>query len=242
MSIYTIADLHLSIAHPEKSMHVFGRQWNQYEERIARNWKALVEESDSVIIPGEISWAMHLSDAEKDFAFLDSLPGKKYIGKGNHDFWWTTANKISAFWKEHEFHTLHMLYNNAYLIEGKIICGTRGWFFDEKSQHTVTPTDFEKLCNREYIRLKLSLDEGMKLKAAHGDSLPIYVFLHFPPIWGSEACENLLSLLREYRVKACYYGHIHGCYHTPEVTDFEGIPLYLISSDHINFLPYHVCD
>lgn len=237
MAIYTIADLHLSIAHPEKTMGVFGEEWNRYEEKLEQKWRAIVEERDTVIIPGDISWANSLSDSVLDFAFLNALPGQKYIGKGNHDFWWSTANKVNIFWEEHGFGSLHMLYNNAFLIEGRIICGTRGWFFDEKAQRTVSETDFEKLCNREYIRLRHSLEEGVKLQNEYGSELPLYVFLHFPPIWGSDRCENLLSLLEEYRVMRCYYGHIHGFYKTPTVRRYGEIPLELVASDHLDFCP-----
>lgn len=237
MSIYTIADLHLSISHREKSMSVFGPKWDSYEQKLFKNWNALVEESDTVIIPGDISWAMTLQDSVADFAFLNALPGQKYIGKGNHDFWWSTANKVNAFWEEHGFSTLHMLYNNAFLIEDKIVCGTRGWFFDEKAQKTVSPTDFEKLCNREYIRLKLSLDEGLKLRMEAKKDLPIYVFLHFPPIWGAERCDNLLSLLEAYGVSRCYFGHIHSYYRMPDISEYHGIPMELIASDHLGFFP-----
>lgn len=237
MSIYTIADLHLSIAHPEKSMSYFGQRWEDYEEKLIRNWRMLVNDCDSVILPGDISWAMTLNDSEADFAFLDSLPGKKYIGKGNHDFWWSTASKVYAFWEAHGFTTLHMLYNNAYLLEDRIICGTRGWFFDEKAQKTVSKTDFEKLCNREYLRLKQSLDAGVALRAESGRELPIYTFLHFPPIWGTERCENLLSLLCEYGVKRCYFGHIHTYYRPITVKEYQGITFELIASDHLGFLP-----
>lgn len=237
MAIYTIADLHLSIAHPEKTMGAFGVKWDHYEERLERNWKAIVKDSDTVIIPGDISWANSLSDSALDFAFLDALPGQKYIGKGNHDFWWSTARKVQSFWEEHGFGSLHMLYNNAFLIDGRIICGTRGWFFDEKSQRTVSETDFEKLCSREYLRLQHSLDEGMRLQQENGSGLPLYVFLHFPPIWGNDRCEDLLSLLERYNVARCYYGHIHGFYKTPTIRSYRDIPLELVSSDHLDFCP-----
>jgi predicted phosphohydrolase len=130
-----------------------------------------------------------------------------------------------------------MLYNNAYLIEDRIICGTRGWFFDEKAQKTVTQTDFDKLCNREHLRLKQSLDAGIALRKKHGADLPLYVFLHFPPIWGQDRCDNLLSLLSSYNVTRCYFGHIHTHYRPISVKEYEGIPLESISSDHLNFLP-----
>ncbi len=237
MAIYTIADLHLSIAHPEKSMGVFGQKWNRYEEKLQEKWSTIVSPMDTVVIPGDISWATSLLDSAADFAFLDALPGEKLIGKGNHDFWWSTASKVNAFWEEHGFKTLRILYNNAFLIEDRIICGTRGWFFDERSQNTVSKTDFEKLCNREFLRLRHSLDEGVGLRAIHGKDLPIYVFLHFPPVWGDERCEDLLSLLTEYSVTRCYYGHIHGFYRTPSIREYCGIPLELVASDHLGFCP-----
>lgn len=237
MALYTIADLHLSIAHPEKSMSVFGSKWDRYEEKLKEKWNNIVSREDTVIIPGDISWAGALSDSAADFAFLDALPGQKLIGKGNHDFWWSTVSKVNAFWKEHGFDTLHILYNNAFLIEERIICGTRGWFFDEKSQNTVSKTDFEKLCNREYLRLQHSLEEGVKLRASCGKDLPIYVFLHFPPIWGDEKCEDLLSLLEDYSVSRCFFGHIHGFYKQPIVREYHGIKMELIASDHLSFCP-----
>ena len=237
MALYTIADLHLSIGHPEKSMGVFGTKWDHYEEKLKEKWSRVVSQEDTVILPGDISWANALADSVPDFAFLNALPGQKLIGKGNHDFWWSTASKVNSFWKEHGFDTLHILYNNAFLIEERIICGTRGWFFDEKSQNTVSKTDFEKLCNREYLRLQHSLEEGARIRALSGKHLPIYVFLHFPPIWGDERCDNLLSLLDTYSVARCFFGHIHGVYKQPIVREYHGIPMELVASDHLSFCP-----
>lgn len=237
MAIYTIADLHLSMANPKKSMTVFGPRWDNYEERLRTQWTSIVSQGDTVVIPGDISWAMSLKEAEPDFAFLESLPGTKLIGKGNHDFWWTTVKKIEAFWAERHFTSLRILYNNAYIAEDKILCGTRGWFFDEKSQNTTMETDFEKLCNREAIRLKLSLDAAVNLRKQDGRDLPLVAFLHFPPLWNGEAADNLLQLLREYGVSDCYFGHIHGAAGSPKVQKHDGISLHLIASDHLRFCP-----
>lgn len=241
MAVYTIADLHLSLSEPSKSMRVFGNRWDSYEERLEKNWRALVSEQDTVVIPGDISWAKSLTDARADFAFLDSLPGQKIIGKGNHDFWWATAKKVHEFWKEQGFSSLHILYNNAYLVNDMILCGTRGWFFDEKTQGKssmqTANADFEKLCNREAIRLKASLDAGMAIRKECGKDYPLMAFLHFPPIWNEEKAENLLELLNEYQVKKCYFGHIHGYYKTPLIRQYQGIRLEFIASDHIHFCP-----
>ena len=237
MAIYTIADLHLSMANPKKSMTVFGPRWDNYENRLREQWTSIVSDKDTVVIPGDISWAMTLQEAEPDFAFLESLPGTKLIGKGNHDFWWTTAKKIEDFWKAHHFTSLHILYNNAYIVEEKILCGTRGWFFDEKSQNTTMETDFEKLCNREAIRLKLSLDAAVSLRKQDGRDLPLVAFLHFPPLWNDECAENLIALLKEYGVSDCYFGHIHGAHGNPRTQIYDGISLHLVASDHLRFCP-----
>ena len=239
MALFTIADLHLSVTtdHP---MDVFGSRWQGYTEKICKNWRAIVRDEDTVVLPGDISWAMHLSEAKADFALLDSLPGKKLIGKGNHDFWWDTAAKLRRFFAENHFETLDLLYNNAYVAEEFILCGTRGWFLEEERQQTVGEVDFTKIRNREAQRLKISLDAAKALqKGEHADK-EILVFLHFPPVWNGEACEELLSLLLAYGVRRCYYGHIHGTYHAPRTQSYENLTLSLISSDFLDFVPHKI--
>ncbi len=245
MAIYTMGDLHLSTnAHTDKSMEVFGRRWQGYVEKLERNWRAVVEPTDTVVIPGDISWAMKLTEALPDLQFLNSLPGQKLIGKGNHDFWWMTAKKMTDFFTEHNLDTLHILNNNAYLVEGQILCGTRGWFLEERQQVAVGEVDYDKIVNREVIRLRLSLDEAVRLqkKAAEESGLtpPISVFLHFPPVWMDFVCRPFVDVLHEYGDPPCYFGHIHGCYHVPLQTEFEGIPLHLIASDALDFTLYRL--
>ena len=169
MALYTIADLHLSLGvGKEKSMEVFGRRWQGYTEKLERNWRAIVEPEDSVIIPGDISWALGIDEALDDLMFIDSLPGTKYIGKGNHDFWWSTRKKLEDFFAAHGISTIRILYNCAYEVEDYIICGTRGWFYDDTLSGIPGGTDFDKLVNREAQRLKLSLDAAKTLQAACG--------------------------------------------------------------------------
>ena len=69
-------------------------------ERLEKSWRHLITDADTVVIPGDISWALSLEEATSDLKFLDSLPGKKILGKGNHDFWWSTMNKHSAFFEK----------------------------------------------------------------------------------------------------------------------------------------------
>lgn len=236
MSVFVIADLHLS-SDGKKSMEKFGSRWKDYMKKLEKNWNAVVRPEDTVIVPGDISWALKLEESEADLRFLDSLHGQKLIGKGNHDFWWSTAAKMHAFFEKHDLRTLRMLYNNAYLVEGQIVCGTRGWFVEEAQQNTVGTVDYEKIVNREVIRLRMSLDEAVKLRRESGEELPILVFLHFPPVWGGFVCKEIVDVLREYGIKCCYFGHIHSAYTAPRTVRFEGIDFVLCAADHLDFVP-----
>ena len=150
MALFVLGDTHLSLG-GSKPMDVFPG-WNGYVERLEANWRKLVKPEDTIVLAGDISWAMRLTDTRRDFEFLQQLPGQKLIMKGNHDYWWTTANKMNAYLKAEGFDTLHILHNNSYSVEGYAICGTRGWLFDVGEPHD------EKVMNREIGRLKMSLD------------------------------------------------------------------------------------
>ncbi len=158
--LFVMADTHLSLG-ADKPMDVFGSRWRNYMSKIERNWLDTVTEADTVIIPGDISWAMTIGEAERDLLFLESLPGRKLISKGNHDFWWSTAKKLEAFFFENGIHTIELLYNNAFLFGNRVICGSRGWFNDEKA--APEDTDYRKIVTRESQRLAMSLDAGLKL-------------------------------------------------------------------------------
>lgn len=242
MAVYTIADLHLSTG-TDKAMDVFGHRWIDYTNKIINRWKSVISENDTVIIPGDISWAMTLDEAESDFALIDSLPGKKILGKGNHDFWWSTLSKINTFLKKNKFDSVSPLFNNAYAVENIIVCGTRGWFYDEKQQVTVGENvDFHKISSREAQRLKLSLDEAVKIRQKIEKDLPIVAFTHFPVVWGDFVCREMIDLMHEYGVKSCYYGHIHGNYTVEQCSAFEGIRMTLVSADFLNFSPAPVSE
>ena len=236
MALYTIADLHLSTA-VSKPMDRFGSRWTSHASKLKSRWSALVHEEDTVVIPGDISWAMSLEEAAGDLAFIASLPGKKILSKGNHDFWWTGTAKMKKFLADHGIGNIEFLANNAICADGYIVSGTRGWFIEEKQQNTVFPTDYEKLVNREVIRLGLSLDEAEKLG---GDGGEVLVFLHFPPLWGEFVCEPILNLMISRGVKRCYFGHIHGVYNVPEVVRFGELELRLISADYLDFVPQYI--
>lgn len=239
MSLFVIADLHLS-SDQSKSMEVFGARWTDYMEKLKRNWNAVVKPEDTVVLPGDISWSLRLEDSVEDFRFLNALNGQKLVGKGNHDFWFSTHSKIKAFWKEQGFDTLHILYNNAYLTDSCIVCGSRGWFTEEAQQNTKDEVDYQKIVNREVIRLRMSLEEAKKLNSQQEKPLPLVAFLHFPPVWGSFICREIVDVLEEYDIHTCYFGHIHGAYGAPPKTTFEGIDLILCPADYLNFTPIPV--
>lgn len=196
MSLYAIGDLHLSLG-TDKSMDVFGEKWNNYVEKILIGFSALTEE-DVCVVCGDISWGMSLEESLEDLRFVDALPGRKILLKGNHDYWWTSASKMTAFFDKHGLHTLSILHNNFHPYgENAAICGTKGWFYEESkgSAHD------KKIIDREVLRLEASL------KAA-GDREK-YVFLHYPPRYGWYSCPEILALLREHDVKVCASGHLH---------------------------------
>lgn len=245
MSVFVIGDLHLSTNQTtNKSMEVFGKRWTGYLQKLESNWDAVVEDKDTVIIPGDISWAMRLDEAVEDLKWLNRRPGVKLIGKGNHDFWWSTHRKMQAFFDEHHLDSLRILYNNAYVVEDQIVCGTRGWFLDEHQQITVGEADYQRIVAREVIRLKLSLDEAKKLQTEHAEStgavLPIVVYLHFPPLWQNFCCREFVDMFHAYDIRRCYFGHIHGSYVQEGRTLFEEISFSLVSSDFLKFSPLPV--
>jgi len=237
MSIFAIADLHLStLDSTNKSMEVFGRRWIGYTEKLKSNWQKLVNETDTVIIPGDISWALTLEEARSDLLFLDSLPGKKILGKGNHDFWWCTMKKHFEFFEKNSIETISFLYNNAYEADDFIIAGTRGWYHDEEASNIPDNTDFEKLTNRETLRLRTSLKEAVKIKE-QSPNKEILVFMHFPPFWNGKESESIVSLLKEYEIKRVFYGHIHGNYTVAPSFLHNGIEMNIISADYLGFIP-----
>lgn len=229
MSIYVIADLHLSFG-TDKPMDIFGDNWDNHPDKIRQDWISKVKPEDTVILPGDFSWATYIEDAKQDFQFLNELPGKKILLKGNHDYWWTTLTKMREFIKENDFENIDFLYNNAYLVEDKIIVGSRGWILQDGEEN-------KKMINRENERLKLSFKDGIE---KYGENKEILVFMHYPPINSKELLGNqyleFYKTMREYNVKDCYYGHLHGNSHKEAIEgEVGGINFHLISADYLDF-------
>lgn len=236
MSVFVIADLHLDIKTNQKSMEVFGQRWLGYVEKIRKNWLRVVGENDTVIVPGDISWGLSLEDSIEDLKFIDSLPGRKIIMKGNHDFWWSTVTKLEKALNENKITTIDILNNNAIEVENYIIAGSRGWFTDKSMQNsTQGDVDYDKIINRETIRLKMSLECAKKLK--EDTNKEILVFFHFPPVWSDFCCESIIDLLKEYDIKRVFFGHIHGSYSVNGTFMYDNIKFQMISADFLDFLP-----
>ena len=229
MSIYVIGDLHLSFS-TNKPMDIFGNNWENHAEKIRENWEKKVKEDDTVILPGDFSWATYLEETYKDFEFLCSLPGKKILSKGNHDYWWTTLTSMRKFLKENNFNNIDFLYNNSYLIEDKIIVGTRGWLNTWKSQ------DNYKILKRENDRLKLSINSGKK---QFGEMKEMIAFIHYPPFYKEVLIPeeiDFIKTLKDNNISKCFYGHLHGESHKDAVEGIiNGIDYKLISSDYLKF-------
>ncbi len=228
MSLFVLGDTHLSFGVPEKPMDIF-RGWENYQSLLEENWRRVVEPEDTIVLAGDISWGMTLEEAKLDFAFLHALPGRKIILKGNHDYWWNSMKKMTEFFLQNGFDSLHILHNNCYAYGEYGICGTRGWV------NMPGESADAKVLAREQQRLQVSLD------AAAAQNLQPIVFLHYPPIFWSNRNEPMLQLLKEYGVNDCYYGHLHGKSHQRATRGMdEGVCYHLISGDYLQFIPEKV--
>lgn len=225
MSLFVLGDTHLSFGAPDKPMDIFNG-WENYQALLEDNWKRKISAEDTVVLAGDISWGMTLEEAKADFAFLQNLPGKKIILKGNHDYWWNSMKKMTGFFEANGFDSLHILHNNCYAYEEYGICGTRGWV------NMPGEASDAKVLAREQQRLRVSLEAAVK------QGLKPIVFLHYPPIFWSNRNEGMLALLKEFSVEHCYYGHLHGKSHSRATRGMEeGVMYHLISGDYLQFSP-----
>lgn len=227
MALYAIGDLHLCLGAP-KPMDIFGGAWVGYMDKL-KEGMSVIQPEDTTVLLGDLSWALDLSSAKADFAWIHEIPGRKIILKGNHDYWWSTAAKFQKFCLENGFENLQLLNNNCYEYKDWAICGTRGWFFEEER----SGLHDEKVFKRELIRLEASL------KAA-GEKNKM-VFLHYPPRYKGYECTEILQLLETYGVRRCFYGHLHGGSHRLAMEGpWNGIDFKLVAADYIGFKPYRV--
>lgn len=227
MALYAIGDLHLCLGAP-KPMDVFGGNWVGYMEKLAQGL-SVIGENDTTVLAGDLSWALGLEQAKEDFSWINAIPGKKIILKGNHDYWWGTASKFNQFCAQNQFENMFILNNNHYEYEDWSICGTRGWFYEEER----SGAHDEKVFKRELQRLEVSLQSA-------GDRNKL-VFLHYPPKYKGYECTEILELLDRYQVRRCFYGHLHGPSHGLALEGlWNGVDYRLISADYLNFQPLTV--
>mgnify|MGYP004622846469 CR=1 FL=1 len=240
MSLYVLSDTHLSTG-DDKPMDVFGARWTGYTEKLRSRWNKLITDDDTVVIAGDISWAMSPEGAVGDLRFIDNLKGQKIIGRGNHDYWWSSMKKLSELCEKERLTSLRFLYNNAYETDDFIICGSRGWYIDESNRKMPQDADYQKIVAREAIRLELSLNEAKKLQeksaALSGRKKEILVFLHFPPSFRGYECPEIIAVMKKFGITRCFFGHIHGVYDVPRTTVSDGISYTLTSADFLDFYP-----
>lgn len=227
MALYAIGDLHLCLGAP-KPMDIFGGAWVGYMDKL-KNGLSMIGPEDTTVLLGDLSWSLDLQNAKEDFAWINEIPGRKIILKGNHDYWWSTASKFQKFCQEYGFRDMHLLNNNCYEYESWAICGTRGWFFEEER----SGTHDEKVFKRELLRLEASLQ-------AAGEKEKL-VFLHYPPRYRGYECPEILALLQKYGVRRCFYGHLHGPSHKLAMEGlWDGVEFRLTAADYLDFRPYTV--
>ena len=227
MALYAIGDLHLCLGAP-KPMDIFGGAWVGYLDKL-KEGLSVIQPEDTTVLLGDLSWALNLDDSREDFAWINKIPGRKIILKGNHDYWWSTAAKFYDFCDRNGFSNLNILNNNHFEYDGFAICGTRGWFYEEER----SDTHDEKVFKRELIRLESSLKSA-------GDK-PKKVFLHYPPLYKGYRCDEIIALLKSYGVQECYYGHLHGPAHGLAMEgQWDGVFYRLVSADRLNFKPYRI--
>lgn len=223
MAIYAISDLHLSFGVGDKPMNIFGTKWDNYEQKIKKEWKEKIKPDDTIILSGDFSWSTYLEEAKKDFDYLESLPGTKYLLKGNHDYWWNTLKKMNEFVSQNEYKSIKFIYNNSYELDDFILTGTRYWGYDKETE------DNEKVYKREIIRAKIALEDA---KAKNPDKKIIFT-THYPPDG------RILEALKEYNIKIWIYGHIHTNYEE-NIVNIPGIDTYLTSCDYLKFVPIKI--
>ena len=227
MALYAIGDLHLCLGAP-KPMDIFGGAWVGYMDKLKEGMSIITPE-DTTILLGDLSWALDMDHAVEDFAWINQIPGKKIILKGNHDYWWSTVAKFNKFCEANGFTDMHLLNNNCFEYDDWAICGTRGWFFEEE-RHGAHD---EKVFKRELCRLEASLKAAGEKKKM--------VFLHYPPRYKGYECREILDLFEQYGVRRCYYGHLHGGSHKLAMEGlWDNVEYRLVAADYIGFIPQTV--
>ena len=237
MSIFAIADLHLSFAPDiDKPMDIYGPGWYNHAERLEKNWRHAVTDADTVIIAGDISWALKLEDAKYDLDWVDSLPGHKVLYKGNHDLWWNGITKLNRM-----YDTITFVQNDCFAAESFVICGTRGWITPDNDEFKESDV---KIYRRELMRMERSLAAGRAhikgLGHDTGEEPEMIAVMHFPPVSKTSSFSGFQQLFEDYGIKRVIYGHIHGedGFKNAIKGTHHGVWYDLISIDYLNCKPF----
>lgn len=200
MSLFAIADLHLATdpTIEDKAMDMFGGVWVDHQKRLTEIWNRMVSEEDTVLIPGDLSWALKLEEVQADFDYLKTLPGKKIIMKGNHDLWWSSKKKMQNLFPE-----VFFLQNNCYEADSYVIAGSRGWMLPGDSNFK---EEDKPIYARELLRLRASLEEAKKVLSGR----KLIAATHFPPVMENGEPTEITDMFSEYGVEIALYGHLHG--------------------------------
>lgn len=237
MSIYALADLHLALSNPEKSMDVFGSRWEGYIPKIKDNWMNTVTDSDTVLIPGDISWATYIDKAEEDFRFISDLPGTKLLSRGNHDFWWTTMKKMEDYFAQKGFDNLQFIRTNVAQVEDCLISGTRGWMIESKA--SIEGSDNRKIYEREKLRIGMCIDKLNEPDPEH--SKKHILMIHYPPLTSNQEFTEFAEIISDGGVDICVYGHLHGKAHKKAFEGEFGRTQFICSSaDYVGFKPVKI--
>ncbi|HIU25162.1 MAG TPA: metallophosphoesterase [Candidatus Copromorpha excrementigallinarum] len=242
MSIYAIGDTHLSFAEgKEKPMDIFGPRWYQHWKRLEKNWRDMVKEEDTVIVAGDISWALKLEDAKADLDWIDALPGRKVMFKGNHDLWWSGIKRLNAMYENITF-----IQNDFFLAENIYICGSRGWITPDSDEFS---QEDEKVYRREQMRLEASIEKAeahIKKRISAGETekgeTEIIGVMHYPPVSKPAAFSGFQQIFEDHGIKRVFYGHVHGeeGFRNTIRGKHHGIEYFLISLDFLNGQPFVV--
>ena len=235
MAIYAISDLHLALSTP-KPMDIFGEGWTRYMDRTEEAWRAVVQPEDHVLIPGDLSWATYLEAADADFDFLEALPGRKVISKGNHDYWWTTMRKMQAYLERRRLETISFLFNDVIRIGTVAVAAARGWLCPGMPDYKAV--EDEKIYLREIGRLQLSLAALEKQQQPYDK---LIVMLHFPPFSNKVQQTAFTEILEACHPDICLYGHLHGpAAQYAYQGKLGGTEFIMVAADHLQFHPLRI--
>lgn len=228
---WAISDLHLSSV-VAKPMDVFGDRWKDHPERIAAAWRARVQPDDVVLVAGDISWALKLTDALPDLNWIDRLPGHKVLSRGNHDYWWESTGRV----RRNLPPSISVVQGDAITLNEVVVCGTRGWTTPEMPGFA--PAVDTTVYNRELVRLDSALAAARKQAAG---SRPIVVMFHFPPFVERRPTE-FARRITESGASACIYGHLHRQQDWNAATQgpVNGVYYQLTACDYLGFSPVGV--